>query len=79
MEKTHWVTIIAGIAGISLGVYFNKLNTKKSNEQLLADIKAEIDSLKARQQTARSTPNPADANRLNQLEGALAILESKMR
>lgn len=75
--------IIAGIIGLIVGAYLNYITTQKANKELFAMIKAEIDTLREKQQmstVARGvTVDPEDAIRLNQLEGALAILEGKLR
>jgi len=68
--------ILILLGGLIIGFFVNYYANKITNEKLFAQIKAEIDSIKQKQQTTRLTAS--EQERLQQLQGALQIVYKKL-
>ena len=68
--------ILLLLGGLIIGFFVNYYANKITNEKLFAQIKAEIDSIKQKQQTTRLTAS--EQERLQQLQGALQIVYKKL-
>ena len=68
--------VLGIIIGLIIGFFVNYYANKITNEKLFAQIKAEIDSIKQKQQTTRLTAS--EQERLQQLQGALQIVYKKL-
>lgn len=71
----HWKIFLIGVLGVILGVLGNIYANKLSEDRIIKSITAEIESLKAKQQTARTTAQ--DQDRLAELEAQLKFLTNK--
>lgn len=68
----HWKIFLIGLLGIILGVLGNVYANKLSEDRIIKSITAEIESLKAKQQTTRSSSQEQD--RITELEAQLKFL-----
>lgn len=71
-----YTKILLVIVGAIIGFALNYLANKIANDKLFAQIKAEIDSIKQKQQTTRLTVQ--DSERLLKLQGVLEIVKKKL-
>lgn len=72
--KKYWIPIIAGIIGITAGYFANVYANKMSEKRIIDALTAEIEALKAKQQTGRITFD--DQKRIVEIESQLKILNS---
>lgn len=77
--KISWQMIVLGILSIALGYYLNTLANRKSNEKLIAMIKAELETIN---QNKARTSDPALRAEISlkesELMGQLLCLENKL-
>lgn len=73
--RVNWASILFGAIGLAIGYFLNVYANKVSNQELLAQLKAELESIKNQSKTGKISP--ATQQRQTDLEGAIKILESK--
>lgn len=77
--KFDWKVILFGIISLAIGAYLSYYFQKKSNEELLSQIKKEIESLKQVRSRISETQQSQIEKQINELEGAVNVLEQKLR
>lgn len=73
--RDNWKMVLIGIAGILLGAYSTYLVNKRTNSELLMELKAELAALQLKSNTSRTTED--EEVRMQVLEGQISLLENK--
>lgn len=73
--KKNWKLILFGLLGLAIGFGLQVWANYRSEQRIIAAIKAEIEALKASMRTTRGT-NAEEQKRLIELEAQLKLMTS---
>lgn len=76
--KFDWKVILFGIVSLAVGAYLSYYFQKKGNEELLAEIRKELEDLKKTKARVSESEQFKIDQRITELNGAVKALENKV-